>query len=151
MSKSLVFDEKDIENTKVSAVQLALLADLRPENIHYWAQKAYIRHESNGSKTPFFLSDLPRVRLLKQLTEEFEMEASRAAPFLDELLEMYENEPRAYKAAMNYLSLFKQGIGALARLLSKLGFSEAVEKKEEYADHESAQTTEENKEERVTS
>ena len=116
----------EILDMEVSAVQLAKLAGVRPEDVHYWARKGYIQHRSNGSKTPFLLSDLPRIRLMKQLIDEFKMEPSHAAPLAERLLAIGPETSDAYEIALMVLRLFEENLELLTRLLAKLGFKQAL-------------------------
>jgi len=118
----------EIDDMEVSAVQLAKLAGVRPEDVHYWARKGYIQHRPNGSKTPFVLSDLPRIKLMKKLIEEYSMEPSQAAPLAQRLLAISAENSEAYETALNALRLFQENLQVLANVLTKLGFNRELEK-----------------------
>ena len=116
----------DVADIRVSAIQLAELAGLRPEDIHYWARKKLIKRSANGSKRPFAMSDLPKVSLMGELTRRFGMEAAKAAALTDDLLRMYEDEPDSYVAALGVLEAFDKSMGTLARVLADVGFIDAL-------------------------
>ena len=119
-----------IADMKLSAVQLAELSGLRAEDIHYWARKGYINRSRNGSgsKRPFPMSELEKVRLMGSLTKKYEMDALKASELADELLKMHEREPHAYQAALKLLEAFDKGITTLARVLAEVGFVDAFDK-----------------------
>jgi len=116
----------DVSDIRVSAIQLAELAGLRPEDIHYWARKKLIKRSANGSKRPFAMSDLPKVSLMGELTSRFGMEAAKAAALADDLLRMHEDEPDSYVAALGLLEAFDKSIEELARVLADVGFIDAL-------------------------
>lgn len=117
----------DFADMKISAIQLAELSGLRTEDIHYWARKGYIRRFQNGSgsKRPFAMSELEKVRLMGELTKKYEMDALKASGLADELLKMHENEPDAYRAALTLLEAFDKSLTTLSRFLAETGFVEA--------------------------
>jgi len=112
-----------MRDVRVSAVHLAELAGIGVREVHYWAQKDLLRRSKNGSKTPFHLSDLDKIQLMRYLTQKYDMEAVKAAHLADELLEMHSNEPHAYEAALALLEAFERGLGDLARILAGIGFT----------------------------
>ena len=118
----------EFADMKISAIQLAELSGLRTEDIHYWARKGYISRSQNGSgsKRPFAMSELEKVRLMGNLTKKYEMDALKASGLADELLKMHETEPDAYLAALKLLETFDRSLTTLARVLAKVGFVEAL-------------------------
>jgi hypothetical protein len=91
--------------------------------VHYWAEKGFLRRTRNGTKTPYHLSDLDKVRLMQYLIGEYGMEALKAAHVADELLAMHGDEPDAYAAVLGLLEAFEKGLGHLARILAKIGLT----------------------------
>lgn len=116
----------DIEEMKVSAIQLAELSGLRTEDIHYWARRGFITRKMNGSKRPFAISDLPKVQLMGKLTKLYDLDAGKASQLADDLLRMHATEPDAYVAALALLEAFDRNLTTLAQCLVKLGFVDAV-------------------------
>ena len=126
MSESVHRMPTDIEGMRVSAIQLAELSGLRTEDIHYWARKGYITRNTNGSKRPFAMSDLPKVELMGKLTRRYDLEAVKASRLADDLLEMHADEPDAYLAGLALLDAFDKSLKTLARVLTKVGFLDAL-------------------------
>jgi len=116
----------EIKDIRVSAIHLAKLAGVRPEDIHYWAYKKYIKRSSNGSKTPFSLRDLHKVSLMRDLTRKYRMDALKASTVADELLRMYADKPDAYVAALGFLEAFDRSLTTLAKVLVDVGFVDAL-------------------------
>jgi len=116
----------EMKDMRVSAIQLAELAGLRPEDIHYWAHKRYIKRSGNGSKRPFSMRDLHKVCLMRDLTRKYGMDALKASKVADELLQMHADKPDAYVAALGLLEAFDKSLTTLAEVLADVGFIEAL-------------------------
>jgi hypothetical protein len=72
------------------------------------------------------MSDLPKVTLMAKLTKSYELDAAKASRLADDLLDMHAKEPDAYAAALTLLEVFDKSLTSLARVLTKLGFLDAV-------------------------
>lgn len=113
--------------TSISAVQLAEFTGLRPQDIHYWCQKGYLKRSRNGSKTPFSTNDIEKVLLMKELTKRYELKARAASNLADEIIEMYEDKPDSYMAALGLLECFDKGIEVVAKELAKLNWEDHLQ------------------------
>jgi len=118
------------DSVAVSAVYLAAQAGVRQEDVHYFARKRLIRNRRDGSKTPYYLGDLQKIRLMKLLRASFTMEVAAAARLADELLDLHQREPDAYRAALSFVSEFEKSLTVLSRLLVDLGFNEALQQED---------------------
>jgi len=117
----------DIADLRISAIQLAELAGVRPEDIHYWARKGYITRSGEGSKRPFSMGLFPLTRLMKHLTKQFKMDAGSAAVIARELMKM---EPEASDAFLKVLEASQTNLQVLAGVLVEIGFLDAFSKAE---------------------
>lgn len=138
--KNLLRENEDIP---VSAVQLAKIAGLRPQDLHYWAYKGYIKRRNNGTKTPFSISQLDKILLMKTLTKKYGLEAGMSSKLADDILQMYADDPDSYKAAVNLLNMFDKGIKVVAETLVRLGFNELMETEDQ--NNEPIQTRDEDR------
>jgi len=111
---------------QVSAVQLAELSGLQATDIHYWAREGYIKRSMNGSKRPFSLEHLPKVKLMRKMTKDYRLSAAKASALADELLAMHSAEPDAYQAAILLLEEFDKSITILARAAVKAGLPDVL-------------------------
>lgn len=116
----------NVQDPPVSAVYLSELTGLRPEDVHYWSRKGYIRNRGNGSKAPYFLGDLEKISLMKQVIDNLKMEARAASGFVDRLIEMHADDPARYEAVVDVVRLFDRSLDVLSELLVDLGFSDAL-------------------------
>jgi len=125
---------QNMADLPVSAVYLAELSGIRPEDIHYWSRKGYIRNRGNGSKTPYFLGDLNKISLMKEMIESLKMEVGNASKLADKLVEMHADKPDCYRAAVNIITMFDKSLNVLTELLVKLGFNQAIQEENNEGD-----------------
>lgn len=118
--------KQDPDQVPVSAVYLAEQTGVDRKAIHYWSRRGLIRHREKGGKSPYYLGDLEKIKLMKTITGSFSLEAVDAAQLAEELLQMYAEEPDAYQAAVNLLKMFNKSLTSLARVLAELGFSKFI-------------------------
>jgi len=116
----------ELADMGLSAIQMAELADVRTKDIHYWAREEFLLRNRNGSRRPFRLSEVPKARLMGELTRKYEMTASRASALADKLLVMHESEPDKYVAVMSLLAAFDQSLETLAEVMAKLRIVDAL-------------------------
>jgi len=117
---------RELQQMKLSSLQMATLTGLRVEDIHYWTRKKYIRQAPNGTKRRFTIDDVPKVSLMGKLTQKYNLEAIKASTLADDLLEMHDDKPDAYAAALDLLEAFDVSLKTLAEVLAKVGFREAL-------------------------
>lgn len=110
----------------VSAAYLAQQAGVRRGDIHYWARKGFIKRRADGSKTPYYLHDLPKIRLMRQIIEGLKLEAKDASALADRILKLHQAGPEQYEAAVNLVEMFIKSFDILTEILVKLGFNKAL-------------------------
>ena len=110
----------------VSARYLAHQSGVRPDTIHYWARKGFIRTRGDGSKTPYYLSDLRKVQLMNEIISNLKLEAQDASELADRILSLLQERPDQYETAIALVQMFTKSLDVLTELLTQLGFNEAL-------------------------
>ena len=114
------------QDMPVSAAYLAQQAGVRRGDIHYWARKGFIERRADGGKTPYYLHDLPKIRLMQQIIEGLKLEAKHASALADKILKLYQARPEQYEAAVNLVEMFIKSFDVLTEILVELGFNNAL-------------------------
>lgn len=106
-------------NVPLSAVQLARLANVRPQDIRYWGKKGYLgAGELEGES--YELGQLPKARLMALFTKRLEMNAGKSSELADDFLRLYEDRPDAFTAMIAVVQALDTRITEFVKLVLDL-------------------------------
>ena len=121
-AKGPSFGDEAVIDVRLTAVQLASMANVLARDIQYWGREGFL---SPGGKRPqgeisYTLSQLPKVKLMALFTKRLEIKAKKASELADALLSRYENSPDAFNATVGMVQLLESRITAFVDLILEL-------------------------------
>ena len=87
-------------NVFLSAAQLAHLANVRPQDVQYWARKGYLSAGEKDGGSQYQLSQLPKAQLMALFSKRLQIKSAKASQLADDLLRLYVDKPDAFKATI---------------------------------------------------
>jgi DNA-binding transcriptional MerR regulator len=114
-------------NVPLSAVQLARLANVRPQDIRYWAKRGYLGAGELEEGT-YELGQLPKARLMALFTKRLEMNAGKSSQLADEFLRRYEDRPDAFTAMIAVVQALDTRITDFVKIALDIGLVSKIGK-----------------------
>ncbi len=114
-------DEGEID-VRLTAVQLASMANVLPQDIQYWGREGFLSRDGERpqGEISYTLSQLPKVKLMALFTKRLEIKAKKASELANALLLRYENSPDAFNATVGMVQLLESRITAFVDLILEL-------------------------------
>ena len=122
-------EERRAKDVRISAAQLAGMANVLSQDIQYWGRSGYLNREENGSVEyegpeaggkSYNLSQLPKAQLLALFTKRLQIKASKASELAEQLLAEYQDRDDAFSATIGMVQLLESRITAFVNLILEL-------------------------------
>ena len=122
-------ESRGAKDVRLSAAQLAAMANVLPQDIQYWGRSGYLNGEGNGQNDEeapeedgklYVLSQVPKAQLMALFTKRLEIKASKASELADQLLAEYQDRDDAFSATIGMVQLLESRITAFVNLILEL-------------------------------
>ena len=108
-------------NVFLSAVQLASLANVRPQDIQYWGRKGYLSLRDEPGDSQYQLCQLPKAQLMALFAKRLQIRSSKASQLADDLLRLYEDRPDAFRATIAMVQALESRITEFVSMILDSG------------------------------